>query len=64
MFFTIVVRKEKKKKWVLKKNLLNNTSELFSNYNVLAWFESLIDIVNVSGLIDLQMYGFLVPTIN
>jgi hypothetical protein len=64
MFFTIVVRKGGKKKRFKKKILLYNTSELFSNYNVFAWFESLIDIVNVSGLIDLQMHGFLVPTIN
>jgi hypothetical protein len=64
MFFIIVVREGTKKKWGLKKILLNNTSELFSNYNLLAWFESLIEIVNVSCLIYLQMYEFLVPKSN
>jgi hypothetical protein len=28
-------------------------NELFSKYNLLAWFESLINIVNVLGLIDI-----------
>jgi hypothetical protein len=33
-----------------------NINEHFNKYNLLAWLESLIDIVNVVGLI--QMYGF------
>jgi hypothetical protein len=35
---------------------LLNIGEQFNKYNLLAWLESLIDIANVIGLI--QMYGF------
>jgi hypothetical protein len=38
---------------------LLNISELFSKYNLIAWFESAIDIANVSNLIDITNVWFL-----
>jgi len=41
-----------------------NISELFSKYNLIVWFESAIDIANVSNLIDITNVWFFVVISN
>jgi hypothetical protein len=43
---------------------LLNISKLFSKYNLITWFESSIDIVNVSNLIDITNVWFFVIVSN
>jgi hypothetical protein len=44
--------------------LMLNISELFSKYDLIVWFEIMIDIVNVSNLIDITNVWFFVITNN
>jgi hypothetical protein len=60
-FSILVWKREEKKMRSIFLFLLSNINELFCKYNLLAWFDSMINIANVWSLINIIDVWVLIP---